>query len=202
MCEPMTAMMGIGLALSAAGMAMQYQQASAAADAQEAYQNAQAEQQHQYMMQNAKAATDAFIDKSAQENQRLSQTRESTAEQVQADQREADKKAGTALASAQSFGSTITNDIFREHTRYSSNMKQNLTWEENQVKMNIDGFRAEAQDRTNSVRAYIPSPVSRPSGLAAAASWGSQAAQTGMTYFYYDEMKNGTPKPTPPAKAG
>ena len=110
-----------------------------------------------------------------------------------ADQREADKKAGTALASAQSFGSTITNDIFREHARYSSNMHQNLTWEDQQVKMNIAGFRAEAQDRTNSVRAYIPSPVTRPSGMAAAAAWGSQAAQTGMQYAYYKDGKGGVP---------
>lgn len=191
MCPPV--MLAAALVMSAASMYMQHQQANAAADAQEQYQNAQAKQQNDFMMQNAKASNDAFIDKAAQENQRLSQTRESTNEQVMADQREADKKAGTALASANQFGSTITNDIFREHSRYSSNMHQNLTWEENQVEMNIAGFRAEAQDRTNSVRAYIPSPVTRPSAGAAIAGFGAQAAQSGMPYAYYSNGKGGVP---------
>lgn len=181
-------LMAASVLMSALAIQQQYQTAQNAADAQEEYNDVMVKEQNEYMRRNADLANKAYFDKSAQENLRLAQTRQSTAEDIEQSRIEADRKVGTAMASAKSFGSSVAADIFRDQARYSSNMKTNLTWEDQQVRMNLEGFRAEAHDRVNSVRPYIPSPVNRPSALGAFAQFGASAAQSGMTYMAYKKQ--------------
>ncbi|SEH52391.1 hypothetical protein SAMN04244559_02788 [Magnetospirillum fulvum] len=198
--------MWASLALTAVSTAASIYSQMQTTAANEKYQRDQADAQNKYMEQNAKAANSAFFDKTAAENNRMVQEQQSAAEKIDADRREADRTAGTAFASGEAFGSTLVSGIYREHARTNNQLKTNLTWEQQQAKLNIEGYRSEALDRVNSVRSYIPQPVQQPNYLGSLAQFGSSALGSYTDYMrneaiWGDKAKGGQPKaPADPAK--
>lgn len=173
MCAP-AAMFAASLAFSALSTGVSYMQQKEQADAQAEYQNQLAEQQNQYMIENAKAANSAYFDQAHQQNLQIQQQQEAASEETQTAQTEMLQRIGAATASSENAGSVVA-DILRVGARQRDQIKTNLKWEQDQAKMNLKGFRADAQSRIASVRPYVPKPVVGPSPLAAAVSFGKDA---------------------------
>jgi hypothetical protein len=173
-------MLSLGFSALKAGMSYMGQQAQA--EAQLEYQTQLVNQQNEYRLQNAQIANDAYVTEVAQENTRIAQEQQSTANEIEKAQRDTLKAAGTAIASSEGAGLGGALDVFRQFGSYRSNLETNLKWEQEQADLNKEGYRSKALGRRASVRPYTPQPVTFPSPIGAATSFLGGAFNTYNRY--------------------
>jgi len=187
MCDALTA----SIAFSALSTASQYQGQKQNANAQRANQQAQATENQRFMTANAKAANEAFFDQAAQENLRLTQVNTQQSQEIAAVQRDKLERQGTAQATSESAGTSLEmlmNDYNRAEGRYRNDARTQFDMEAQQAQMNIKGFRARAESRTNNVRPFIQKQISNPSLAGSLASFGASAASSYGTYKFRQAM--------------
>ena len=178
---------GIGLLFSALSSVASYVGQSQAAKQQERYEQQKFEAREKERLENAENANAAFVRKSADQNLRSLQEQEAAAIEKEKVQTDKLKVEGEALASSQSSGislGAILGDLAGQQGKFNNSIETQLAANVGQNTSEIDGYRAEAIDRMNSIRPYIPQPVNRPSPLALVANIGGSFVKAGGNFKY------------------
>jgi len=168
MCEPVstTTMLYASLAMSAASAGMSYMQQSQQASDQADYQNRQAAAQESYRQENARRANSAYIEEAAGVQQQLVEKEIASGQEIEDLQEERLREQGALMANSEAAGLSmelLTADFHRQEAGYRDRASLQMELDSKQAQQTIKGFRAKAEDRGNSVRPYIPEPVSQPS---------------------------------------
>lgn len=169
MCDPGSMTMLAGqLALSALTTGIGYMAQQEAADSANAYQKAMHEQTTENALQAYRNAVD-------QENQRVIQSEDAAAQEIQKIQQERLRKSGEAIASSNAAGMSmdaLMGDFLRQEGNYKAAIEQQLQWERQQSQANMKGHGAQARSR---IAGTMYQPHTGPSPLGTLASFGSSS---------------------------
>lgn len=187
MCEPTTiaaATLAVSVASAGAGMYQQQQQAEAQAD----YQKQRAQAKQNQIEQNSKNAREAYIEKTAAQNQRLVEEEAASTAELQDLREQKLQRQGTAVASSNAAGVSLDRmlaDFERQEAVFRDRSQENLTQTQLQAERNQESFRATAINQAQSVRPFIPKPIQSPDYAGAGAqvlNGGIRAADRYQTY--------------------
>ena len=187
MCEPVSAstmMMG-SLAMSAGQAVMGFASQSAAANQKQDYENRKAAAQEKYRQENARNANAAFIEEAAGINQQLVEKEVAEGQEVEDMQKQRLRETGSLAANSQAAGLSaqlLAADFYRQEAGYRDRSSLQMEMDQMQAQQQVKGFSAKRQSRANSVQAYIPEPVSRPSIGGAVAGFAGDAFSSYGTY--------------------
>lgn len=187
MCTPALALGGIALGASVGGSLMQYQQASAYADAQSQYQKFIYDQNKEIVQQSLIQEYEATLVRQTEEQTKANQEIFEITRQA----REAAARSYTQSVESGVAGlsvDSLLNDIVRRESEFVFRTQEQQRMVQLQLQREKQGLAARAQGQ---IISRTPEPISRPSALATglnivgatAGFFGSQAPTAGSTYF-------------------
>ena len=185
-------MMYISLAISAATSAVSFAAQQQQASQQASYQKKMGEAHNTAAEQNAKFATQEFIDQNAAENMSLIQKQEATSAEIQRIERKKKEAAGTAVASSEGAGQSLAfllADYERQEARYKDTVRTQLEMDTVQRDNAVKGHRKTAVNRGKSQQGYIAQPINRPNPLGATLGFAGKAFQAYDTYSEHGKRK-------------
>ena len=168
MCNPI-------MIIGAVSQVVSYQAQVEAAQKQAEYQNALARARNEEIIANNEAANAAAISSYTQQNQQLAEAQASHSQEIQDLNIEKTNAIGELLASNLNTGMSldaIKLDYERQADRYEGVQDASLKSLGLQTAAEKKQTYATAQNRMNSIQAYIPQPVSSPSPLSLAVGLG------------------------------
>jgi hypothetical protein len=180
--------MGTSLAISAAGAGAQYIGQSQAASASKDYQKAQIRQREALMQENYNRAIEAYRLNLVAEQARMDEVRKAaTVQKFNINQRglEARSSAAAEAASRGSAGQSQFINLLSYLTRAGQGntaITRQFRAEVDQSNRNREAYRIQARDRITSIQPFIPSPISRPSPVAAFLQIGEGAISAYNTF--------------------
>jgi hypothetical protein len=177
MCEPTTIMLtlgGLAIATGVAGTITSAVGQANAAAAQNNYQAALARQRNQQITENNRLASEAYNRQAAQENLKFQQQRDAAAQNLQKNQVLAlQARARTRVAAGEAGVSGIAvdqlmGDFYRQEALFRDATAQNLEYGDIQRGFNLEGYKAEAEGRVNSIQPHLPTKTEGPSFIGTA----------------------------------
>lgn len=184
MCDPVTATIAIGFAVSAAGTA-----ASAYGSQQNA--SAQASYENDLYTKTVKAANTDYANQSAQEQARIGQVEDATRQQSQSNNIAGAQNVGQIVNQEAAHGVTgnsvqaLTEDFERITQSNNQTLAINLAQQKQQSEQNMLAYAAQAQSR---IAGATPAPVVFPNMTAAALQLGA----TGLQAYDEAQFANGS----------
>lgn len=179
------ASIAVAVASTAATMYVQSEQTAG----QNEYQKALAKQRDAEIEANYKLSIASMHDQHKGLQDRIRQEGEAAQTEEQRNAIEASKARATARTAAGEAGvaglnvDALMNDFLFQETNYRSGVRRNLELSTDQLGQEMEGVRAGAQGRVNSISPYLREPVSRPNYLGEALRIG------GKGLAIYDQYK-------------
>ena len=172
----------ISIAVSVASAAVAYQQAQQNAQNQARTQKEMVEAQNETIRQNSALANAAYINDTKQLQNRQQEEAAAAYAREHGVQLEAEKTTARAITAAGEAGvsglsvSALIDDYTRQEVDYRFQSQTQLENQRKQTESQLRGEQIQGQGRVDSVKPYMPQPVSYPSLLGAALRVGSDAA--------------------------
>ncbi|MGL5918128.1 MAG: virion core protein, T7 gp14 family [Cetobacterium sp.] len=157
-------------------------------NAQKDYTNKMVQANRVQMQENRDLATQAFLDQTVSAHRQLGEQQEMVAAENFDKSRAAMKSRGEVMAAAAESGvggnalHALVADFHRQEGFFLQRNEQNLLMKKQQTASVVKGYHTEAVGRTNAIKPFVPSPISRPDYLGPILSVGGKAANLGMQF--------------------